>query len=56
VSPGPPRRRSRAYAGERTALSYLLLGEPFSWVHVGGMAAVLVGIAATVYDDLERPR
>jgi drug/metabolite transporter (DMT)-like permease len=27
-------------------LSYLLLGEPFSLVHLAGMAAVLAGIAA----------
>jgi drug/metabolite transporter (DMT)-like permease len=32
-------------------LSYVLLGEAFSWVHAVGMAGVLGGIAAITYAD-----
>lgn len=32
-------------------LSYVVLGEPFSWMHVIGMAGVLGGIAAVTYRD-----
>ena len=34
-------------------LSYLLLGEPFSFVHLAGMAAVLAGIAAVARSHAE---
>jgi drug/metabolite transporter (DMT)-like permease len=34
-------------------LSYLLLGEPFSFVHLAGMAAVLGGVAAVARSHAE---
>ena len=32
-------------------LSYLLLGESFEWIHLAGLGAVLIGIAAVVHSD-----
>jgi drug/metabolite transporter (DMT)-like permease len=37
-------------------LSYLLLGEPFAWIHLVGMAGVLGGIAAITYRDARANR
>jgi drug/metabolite transporter (DMT)-like permease len=34
-------------------LSYLLLGEPFSFLHLAGMAGVLAGIAAITRSHAE---
>lgn len=31
-------------------LSYLLLGEPFRWIHALGMALVLIGLVVVVRD------
>lgn len=34
-------------------LSYVLLGEAFQWIHVGGLALVLVGLAVVVRSDAD---